>query len=105
VIPREKAMTRAQKVLLMIFFNGVSQITLNTPPSAVRFNQEYFVQNISSKKYRITFCESEDEWGTDRQEKFRNPNLRLSISLMGWFDSPNCCISSPAVAKGNSSRN
>jgi hypothetical protein len=29
----------------------------------------------------------------------------LSISLMGWFDSPNCCISSPAVAKGNSSRN
>jgi hypothetical protein len=54
---------------------------------------------------RSTFWESESEWGTHRRENIRNLSLRLSISLIICFDSPKCCASNPAIAKGNSSRN
>jgi hypothetical protein len=46
VIPREKATIRAQKVMLTIFFNDVSLITLTALSSGARFNQEYFIHSM-----------------------------------------------------------
>jgi hypothetical protein len=46
VIPREKATIKAQRVMLMIFFSGVSLITVNTLPSGERFTQECFINYI-----------------------------------------------------------
>jgi hypothetical protein len=46
VTPRERAMRAAEKVILTIFFSGVSLITLNALPSGARFNQECFVNHI-----------------------------------------------------------
>jgi hypothetical protein len=48
MIPREKAMIGTQKIMLTIFFNSVSLMTLNALPSGSRFNQEYFIHNILS---------------------------------------------------------
>jgi hypothetical protein len=48
VISREKATIGAQKVMLTIFFNDITLITLNTLPSGARFNQKYFINNILS---------------------------------------------------------
>jgi hypothetical protein len=46
VIPREKATRGDQRVMLTIFFSGVSLITVNALPSGVQFTQEYFINNI-----------------------------------------------------------
>jgi hypothetical protein len=46
VIPREKYMIGAQKVILMIFFSVVNLITLNALLSSARFTQEYFMNDI-----------------------------------------------------------
>jgi hypothetical protein len=46
VIPREKSVTRAHKVMLTSFFNGASLMTLDALPSGARFNQEYFRQHM-----------------------------------------------------------
>jgi hypothetical protein len=45
-IPRDKATIEIQKIMLIIFFSGVSLIILNSLPSDARFNQEYFTNNI-----------------------------------------------------------
>jgi hypothetical protein len=46
VIPREKATIGSQKVMLAIFFGGMSLITLNALSSGGRFNQKYFIHDI-----------------------------------------------------------
>jgi hypothetical protein len=46
VIPREKATIRAQRVMLTIFFSGVSLITVDALPSGAQLPQEYFINNI-----------------------------------------------------------
>jgi hypothetical protein len=46
VIQSEKATIGSQKVMLAIFFGGMSLITLNALSSGGRFNQKYFVHDI-----------------------------------------------------------
>jgi hypothetical protein len=46
VIPRRKATIGAQKVMVTVFFSGVTLVSLNTLPSGARFIQESFVRSI-----------------------------------------------------------
>jgi hypothetical protein len=46
VIPREKATIGSQKVILAIFFGGMSLIISNPLPSGARFNQKCFIHDV-----------------------------------------------------------
>jgi hypothetical protein len=46
VIPREKAGPEAQRVILMLFFSGVSLITVDALPSSAQFTHGYFINKI-----------------------------------------------------------
>jgi hypothetical protein len=46
MIPTEKAEIKGLTVLLTIFFNSASLITLDALPSGARFNQEDFIHTM-----------------------------------------------------------
>jgi hypothetical protein len=46
VIPREKQTIDARKIMLTIFFSGISMISLEALPHDQTCTQEYFIANI-----------------------------------------------------------